>query len=259
VSDLRQVVDELPGDDLVPVPGPLGPDNRVYWGKLPYEVEDDLVDIGALVPQDGMLRASPVLLSRLMVILAKHLAVATRGVIPFTNSPSANQVAFAPLGPDLRHRRCWQLQIGHLMPIPAHDVPLTKVLEFRDAYDDERQELTRAVRKLLLSMSTPDDEADPVAVQQQIEKAVQRLERAGHSRGILWVKRSLLAFAGMGAAAAGTYTSPQYGWLFTALSSLGISVATVVTRAGVSPEFAYLQHLRSTFPSTPWPTATAAT
>jgi hypothetical protein len=241
------------------VPGPLRPDNRVYWGKLPYEVESDLVDIGALVPQEGMLRGSPVLLSRLMVVLAKHLAAAARGVIPFTDSPSANQVAFAPLGPDLRHRRCWQLQIGHLLPVPAPEVPLAKVLEFRDAYDDERQELARAVRKLLLSMSEPGDEADPAAVQQQIEKAVQRLERAGHSRGILWMERSLWAFGGMGAAAAGAYALPHYGWLLTALSSLGISVATVLTRPGVSTDFAYLQHLRSTFPTAPWPTATATT
>jgi hypothetical protein len=284
VSDLRQVVELLPGEDLVPVPGPLGPDNRVYWGKLPYGFESDLVGIGALVPDGGMLRASPVLLSRLMVVLAKHLAAATRGVIPFTDSPSANQVAFAPLGPeppgpagsgpdqpgpeplgpDLRHRRCWQLQIGHLLPVPAPNVPLDKVLEFREAYKDERQELARAVRKLLLSMSEmdrsrgsePGHEADPVAVQQHIEKAVKRLERAGRSRGILWMERSLWAFAGLGAAAAGAYAAPDYGWLFTALSGLGISVATVVTRAGASTDFAYLQHLRSTFPTALWPTAT---
>ena len=49
-----------------------------------------------------MLHVSPVLLSRLMVVLAKHLAAATRGMIPFTDSPSANQVAFEPLGSDLR-------------------------------------------------------------------------------------------------------------------------------------------------------------
>jgi hypothetical protein len=257
MSDLRQVVEEMPGEDLVPVPGPLGPDNEVYWGKLPYEVEHDLVEIGAFVPQEGMLRASPVLLSRLMIVLAKHLAAAARGTIPFTDSPSANQVAFAPLGPDLRHRRCWQLQIGHLLPVPAPDASFAKVLEFRDAYADERQELAQVVRKLLMSMAEPGDEADPVAVQQQIQKAVQRLEQAGHARGIIWLKRSLWAFAGMGAAAAGAYALPHYGWLLTALSGLGISVATVTTRTGVSTEFAYLQHLRSTFPSAPWPTGTA--
>ena len=73
------------------------------------------------------------------------------------------------------------------------------------------------------------------------------------------MERSLWAFAGVGAAAAGAYALPQYDWLFAALSALGISVATVVTRAGVSTDFAYLQHLRSTFPTAPWPTATAIT
>lgn len=259
VSDLRHVVLELPGEDLVPVPGPLGPDNRVYWGKLPYEVESELVDIGALIPQEDMLHASPVLLSRLMVVLAKHLAATEAGVIPFTDSPSANQVAFAPLGPDLAHRRCWQLQIGHLLPVPAPHVPLATVLEFREAYGEERQELAGAVRKLILSMSGPGDDADPLAIQQHIEKAVQRLERAGHGRGILWMERSLWAFVGIGAAAAGAYGLPHESWLFNALSSLSISVATVVTRAEASTEFAYLQHLRSTFPGTHWPTTTVLT
>jgi len=259
VSDLRQVVEEMPGDDIAPVPGPLAPDNRVYWGKLPYEVEHDLVDLGALIPQEDMLHASPVLLSRLMIVLAKHLAAAAQGTIPFTDSPSASQIAFAPLGPDLRNRRCWQLQIGHLLPVPASDTSLTKVLEFRDAYADERQELTQAVRKLLLAMSQPGDEADPIAVQQHIEKAVQRLERAARGRGILWLKRSLWAFAGMGAAATGAYALPQYDWLLTALSGLGIGIATVVARTEVSSEFAYLQHLRSTFPSAPWPNDIATT
>jgi hypothetical protein len=59
-------------------------------------------------------------------------------------------------------------------------------------------------------MSEPDDEADPMAVQQQIEKAVMRLERAGQSRGILRAQRGLCVFAGMGAAAAGAHAAPNY-------------------------------------------------
>jgi hypothetical protein len=266
VADLRQVVEELPGQELEPVPGPLGPDNRVYWGKLPYEVERDLVSLGALVPDADMLRASPVLLSQLMVVLAKHLAAASRGVIPFTDSPSANQVAFTPLGPDLRFRRGWQLQIGDFLPIPAPDTPLMKVLDFRHAYTDERESLAGAVRKLLLSLPDPASGTDLAQAQYEIEKAVQhvkkavrRLEKAGHAGGILWLKRSLWVLGGAGVAAAGVYALPVYGWLFTVLSGLGIGGATAVTRTGVSTEFAYLQHLKSTFPDATWPSATPAT
>lgn len=257
VSDLRQVVEELPGDDIVPVPGPLDPYNRLYWGKLPYEVQDDLLSIGALVPQEEMLLASPVLLSRLMVVLAKHLAAATRGMIPFTDSAPAHQVAFTPLGPDLPTWNCWQLQIGDFLPVPADNTPLKRVIKFRQAYADEREQLTVAVRKLLLQVSVPDpaSESDPAQVQREIEKAVkqikksvQQLEKAGHSAGIVWLKRSLLVLGGLGAAAAGAYLLPVYAWLFTALSGLGIGAATAVTRAGVSTEFAYLQQLQSTFP-----------
>jgi hypothetical protein len=266
VSDLRQVVEELPGEDLVPRLEPLGPYNRVYWGKLPYEVENDLVSIGALVPDADMLRASPVLLSQLMVVLAKHLAAATPGVIPFTDSPSAHQVAFTPLGADLAQRRGWQLQIGDFLPIPAPDTPLTKVLDFRQAYTGEREELAGAVRKLLLSVPDPASEADPAQAQeeiakavQQIKKAVQRLEKAGHSNGIIWLKRSLWVLGGLGTAAAGAYLLPLYGWLFTALSGLGIGAATAVTRPGVSTEYAYLQHLQSIFPGATWPSAAPTT
>jgi hypothetical protein len=259
VSDLWQVAAELPGEDLVPVPGPLGPDNRVYWGKLPHAVERDLIEIGALVPESGLLRGSPVLLSRLMVVLAKHMAAATRGVIPFTDLPPAHQVAFVPLGPDLGHRRCWQLEIGHLLPTPAPDVALTRVLDFREACADEREELAVAVRKLLLSASGQAGDRDPASIQDEIKKAVRRLEKAGHSRGILWLKRSLWVFVGMGAAAAGAHGLPQDDWLFTTLAGLSINAATTVIRAGVSTDFAYLQHLRSTFPGASWPTAPAAT
>ena len=261
-SDLRQVVAELPGEDLVPVPGPLGPYNRLYWGKLPYAVQRDLLSIGALEPQDDMFRISPVLLSRLMVMLAKHLAAATGGMIPFTDSPPAYQVAFTPLGSDLPAQLCWQLQIGEFLPVPADDTPLVKVLMFREAYSGERDELAGAVRKLLVSVPDPAGGADPAQARAEIEKAVQQirqavqqLEKAGHGSGIVWLKRSLLVLGGLGAAAASVYVPPLYTALLAALSALGIGAAPAVTRAGVSNEFAYLQDLQSAFPGATWPSS----
>lgn len=75
------------------------------------------------------------------------------------------------------------------------------MLDFRDAYADEREELAGAVRKLLLSASGPVGEPNPASVQKGMEKAARRLEKAGRSCGILWLKRSLWVVAGMGAAA----------------------------------------------------------
>jgi len=187
-------------------------------------------------------------------------------MIPFTGSPSAHQIAFTPLGQsNLPTRRCWQLQIGELLPVPADDTPLDKVLEFREVYASEREELAQAVRKLLLRLSVPDPAsgADPAQAReaiekavQQIKKAVQQLEKAGYSSGMVWLKRSLLVLGGMGAAAAGAFVPPVYAALFMALSTLGIGTVPAVTRTGVTTEFAYLQQLGSIFPGATWPSAT---
>lgn len=265
VGELRQVVEEVSGKDLVPVPGPLEAHNRLYWGKLPEEVQNELLAIGALAPQGHMLHVSPVLLSRLMVVLAKHLAAATQGMIPFTESASACHVAFKPLGQtNLPTRYCWQMQIGELLPVPADDTPLEKVLQFREACTSEREELARAVRKLLLELSVPnpDSGSDPeqtreaveIAVQ-RIKKAVQKLEKARHSGGIVWLKRGLLVLGGLGAASAAAFVPPMAAGALTAVSALGIGVAPIVTRTGVTTDFTYLQQLQSIFPGTSWPSA----
>ncbi len=266
VNDLGQVVAKMPGEDLVPVPGPLGPYNRLYWGKLPEVVQHDLLSIGALIPQDDMFLISPVLLSRLMVVLAKHLAAATPGVIPFTDSPLAAQVAFTPLGSDLAARLCWQLRIGEFLPVPADDTPLVKVLKFREAFNGERNQLSEAVSKLLVSVPDPAEVADPAIACAEIEKALQQirhavrqLEKAAHGSGIIWLKRSLLVLGGLGAAAGSVAVPPMFAALLVALSGLGIGAATVVTRPGVSNEFAYLQHLQSKFPGASWPSAAPLT
>lgn len=206
----------------------------------------------------GMFRASPVLLSQLMIVLAKHLAAATQGMIPFTDSAPAHRVAFTPLGPDLSYRYSWQMQIGGFLPIPALDTPLKTVLKFRDAYPEEREKLAREVSKLLVLVPDPADETDPGQARAEIaktvrtiEKAVKQLNKASRSSDITWVERSLWALGGLGLAGAAASAGPL-GWLFTALSGLGIGISTVVTRPSVSTEFAYLQHLQSAFPGAAW-------
>ena len=165
-------------------------------------------------------------------------------------------MAFTPLGSDLAARLCWQLRIGEFLPVPADDTPLVKVLKFREAFSGERNELAGAVRKLLVSVPDPDEVADPARACAEIEKALQQirqavrqLEKAGHGSGIVWLKRSLLVLGGLGAAAGSVAVPPLFAALLVALSSLGIGAATVVTRPGVSNEFAYLQHLQSSSPA----------
>jgi len=225
--------------------------------------------MGALAPHGDMLQASPALLSRLMVVLAKHLAAATQGMIPFTESASAYHVAFKPPGqPNLPTRYCWQMQIGELLPVPADDTPLEKVLQFREAYPTQREELARAVRRLLLQLSVPypNSGSDPEQMREAVEKAVQdikravqELEKASHSGGIVWLKRGLLVLGGLGAASAAAFVPPVAAGVLMAVSALGIGVVPAVTRTGVTTDFTYLQQLQSIFPSATWPSARPTT
>jgi hypothetical protein len=90
----------------------------------------------------------------------------------------------------------------------------------------------------------------------QIKHAVQELERAGRSSGIVWMKRSLLVLGAFGAASASAFVPPVFAALLMALSALGIGAAPTVTRAGVTSEFAYLQQLQAVFPDATSPAAT---
>jgi hypothetical protein len=267
VDDLRRVVEDLPGKDLVPASERLEANNRLHWGKLPGEVERDLLDLNIAVPRDNMLLVSPVLLSQLMVVLAKHLAAVTSGMIPFTESPSAHDVAFAPLGqPDDSAWPAWQLQIGQFLPVPADNASVKEVLAFRDRYSSEREELAKAVRDLLYNLSFPGAEAqaDPAQVRDPIEEAVRRikdavrqLEKAGHGRNIDFLKGSLIVL-GLGAAGASVFAPPLLGAMLLALSSLGIGFAPTVTRTGVTSQYTYLKEL-SRLPGAAWPSPGPAT
>ena len=142
----RREAEDCQGRISFSVPGPLNANNRVYWGKLPLTVQDDLVEIGALLRRRRACTAYRRCSCRALLSYLLSTWPGSGGmVIPFTDSLPAHRVAFAPLGPDLslRQAMAWQVDIGDLLPIPRPETPLVYVLRFRAAYHDERENLLK--------------------------------------------------------------------------------------------------------------------
>jgi hypothetical protein len=62
LSELEAIVEQIPRDDLEPEPGPLHASNRLYYGKLPLSLQEDLIAIGAAQPAGPAMRVNPRLL-----------------------------------------------------------------------------------------------------------------------------------------------------------------------------------------------------
>ncbi len=259
LSDLEAIVGEIPGEDLEPEPAPLRASNRLYYGKLPLSFQEDLIAIGAAQPAGTAMRVNPRLLLAILAVTAKHLAQAhaddATTYLPHTDRPKTHRIAFGPLARADDSRRCWQVEVGAVLPVPASDTPLEKVLKFRDDYEDERIQLRMALHRLfkeLEGIGTPHDLQ--AAIRQEIADAVRDMEAAFAGRKLAWVKRGLFALVGFGAAAAAPPLSavPKVGAELSPLlyvtSAIAINLATNVTRSRSPGEFAYLHDLGKTFP-----------
>lgn len=95
------VVGEIRGDDLEPEPGRLHVGNRLYYGKLPVSLQEDLIAIGAAQPAGPAMRVNPRLLLAILAVTAKYLAQAygddSTAYLPHTDWPRAHRIAFGPL------------------------------------------------------------------------------------------------------------------------------------------------------------------
>lgn len=252
--ELEAVVGEIPGEDLEPEPGPLHGGNRLYYGKLPVSLQEDLIAIGAAEPAGPAMRVNPRLLLAILAVTAKHLAQAhaddATTYLPHTDWPKAHRIAFGPLARTGGGQRCWQVEVGAALPIPAPDTPLGKVLEFRDDYQDERTRLRVSLYRLfkeLEGIGNPDDLR--AAITHEITDAVRDMEAALRGRKLAWVKHGLWSLIALGAAAGATRVNPEMGWPLAVTSNVAINLATSLTRNRVPGEFAYLHDLQRTFPS----------
>jgi hypothetical protein len=113
---------------LEPEPGPLRAGNRLYYGKLPLSLQEELIAIGAAQPAGPAMRVNPRLLLVILAVAAKHLAQAYANdattYVPHTDGPKTHRIAFGPLARVGDSQRCWQLEVGAVLPVPASDTPL---------------------------------------------------------------------------------------------------------------------------------------
>lgn len=259
LRELEAIVGEIPGEDLEPEPGPLRAGNRLYYGKLPLSLQEELIAIGAAQPAGPAMRANPRLLLVILAVAAKHLAQAYANdattYLPHTDRPMTHRIAFGPLARAGDSQRCWQVEVGAVLPVPASDTPLEKVLKFRDDYEDERTRLRIALHRLfkeLKGIGSPHDLQ--AAIRQEIADAVRDMEAALAARKLVWIKRGVYALVAFGAAAAAPYVGavPQVGVGMSSLlyvtSGIAINLATSMARSRVPGEFAYLHDVAKTFP-----------
>jgi hypothetical protein len=259
LRELQALIGQLPGADLEPELGPLGAGNRLYYGKLPTSLQGDLIAIGAAQPAGPAMRVNPRLLLAILAVTAEHLAQAyaedATTYLPHTDRPIAHRMAVGPLAGAGGRRRCWQVEVGQVLPVPASDTPLEKVLRFRDDYQDERTRLRMALHRLckeLEGVGGPDEVA--AAVRLEIADALRDMEAALRGRKLAWVKRGLWMLVGVAAAAAAPHAGavPVVGEELTVAASvasgIAITLATNVTRSRVRGEFAYLHDLGRVFP-----------
>jgi Family of unknown function (DUF6236) len=124
----------------------------LYYGKLPTSLQEDRIAIGAAQPAGPAMRVNPRLLLAILAVTAEHLARAyaedATTYLPHTDRPMANRMAVGPRAEAGGRRRCWQVEVGPVLPVPASDTPLVKVLHFRDDYQDERTRLRMALHRL---------------------------------------------------------------------------------------------------------------
>ena len=154
--------------------------------------------------------------------------------------------------PSATGRRCWQLDIGALFPMPAPGTDIGRVIAFRERYKDERHRLIHQVSKLQQELATVYDE-NPYeifqAMRTELVAAVENLDQAARASKLTWIYRGLLSFMALGASTAVVMT-PSTAPLAITMPVLG-GIAVNLTTNKISSDrpadtnFRYLQRTKS--------------
>jgi uncharacterized protein DUF6236 len=254
VEELRAVLARVPWHELRPDPGPLTGSNRLYYGKLPGEIEYELSDMRAVLDVNGVMQGSERFLRPLLAVTAKHLAAACKRRFPKdetvtnTDKASAYDDAYSHIG-SLDSQPCWLVNVGRLLPVPADDVPIQDVIEFRERFGDERGNLTREVRGILARLESEKvtEPYIPRELQTSLKRAVDDYAKARRSRHWSWVTIATSVTIGAASLAAAPLVLPMAATVLGPLGAIGIGLGVKDARKGPDRNFTYLYNLQKQF------------
>lgn len=251
---MRTIGRVLADDGDFAIPDNLGPESRLWFGKLPAMVEQDLIRQRLLVPDEtnqDALRGNPRVLLATMACFAEEasmiLETSNRRVVPTTDNVYAHECTTLPLD-ESEVRVSWMLDVAPLLPVPEDSTPLEDVLAFRHDNREALDACMRASRELLAAVRN-EGITNPKEVVMEFERrlveAVTEVRNSGLQRFMWAVKRSTwVAVATTAATTASVIADGPAVAVGTAtvVGGLAVNLATSPTRVR-DDRFSYLHQL----------------
>lgn len=148
---------------------PIRPDDwsctkkeRVFYGKFPQDVEEDLKKAGYLKGEKDYLEVNSGLFGVLLCLIAKYLSKSlTRGgdYYPvYTMRSDFEKCNFEPIRPD-QSESCIHVLLEDFLPVPRETVSLDDILSFREKHQGDLLAFRRALDSLYANLKNevPND------------------------------------------------------------------------------------------------------
>lgn len=257
VGQVENLLSELPARALRIPRDPVTAATRLYYGKLPVDLEYRLREAGVLRELEGSYQAPEALLGPLLSLLARAVADGepdpTVGWVCHTNIERAAAMAYD--GTETSGVPGWRVNMGWIFKVPSPETPLEDILDFRRRYNDERIELLRAVDKFVAEAGGPDAPDLLPQIAEEVEYAMAQIDHASRARGIKLKKAvafgTLAAVAGATPVAAADALGPIAGaasaGVFGVAGSLLAGASQTHIKPGVVNPYNYLHRARAQF------------
>jgi hypothetical protein len=235
---------------------PVTSATRLYYGKLPYELEHRLREAGVLRETESSYQAPEALLGPLLSLLARAVADGepnpTVGWVCHTNVERAAAMAYN--GTQTAGVPGWRVKMGWIFKVPSPGTPLEDILDFRRRYNDERIELLRAVDKFVAQAGGPAAADLLPQIAEEVDHAMTQIDRASRARGIKLRRAvtygTLASVAGTtvaGAEALNPIAGAAAAGVFGVVGSLLTGASQTYIRPDVISPYNYLHRARTQF------------